>query len=213
MVVTQCRKLARAIPGELDECNILKDIEELRMLIRRLYEETDEQLRNKFQRSLSFEDGLFDRWERARRLGFEEGASIYNSALVYGDIAVGHNTWVGPGTLLDGSGGQLSIGSFCSVAAGVQIYTHDTAMWALSGGVLGQHCAPVTIGDCTYIGSQSIVTAGITIGNHVVIGANSFVNKNILSRTIVAGSPARKIGHVEGSGDNVRIVYDKDSQE
>lgn len=187
----------------------MNDIEELRILIRRLYEETDEQLREKFQRSLSFEDGLFDRWERAKRLGFEKGASIYNSALVYGDIKVGQNTWVGPGTLLDGSGGQLNIGAFCSIAAGVQIYTHDAVLCALSGGVLGQHRAPTTVGDCTYIGSQSMVTAGVTIGNQVVIGANSFVNKDILDRTIVVGSPARKIGHVEGSGKSVRVIYEK----
>ena len=32
-------------------------------------------------RSLPFADGLFDRWERARRLGFGEGASIYELGL------------------------------------------------------------------------------------------------------------------------------------
>ena len=48
-------------------------------------------------------------------------------------VTVGAGTWIGPNTLLDGTGG-LSIGASCSISAGVQIYTHDSVMWALSGG-------------------------------------------------------------------------------
>ena len=88
----------------------------------------------KFSRTLPFGDYVVDRWEKARLLGFGEGTSIYDSALVLGDVSVGENTWIGPGTILDGTGG-LSIGSFCSISAGVQIYTHDTVAWATSGGV------------------------------------------------------------------------------
>ena len=34
----------------------------------------------------SVPDALFDRWERARRLGFAPDASIYNSSAVFGDV-------------------------------------------------------------------------------------------------------------------------------
>src|SRR3982750_1585315 len=92
-------------------------------------------------RSLPLGDLVADRWARARALGFGEGTSVYDSALVLGDVRVGERTWIGPQTVLDGSGG-LTIGSTCSISAGVHIYTHDTVRWALSGGVAPYERAP-----------------------------------------------------------------------
>ncbi len=48
----------------------------LAALLRQLYEDQDEQLRRDYDRSLSFSDGLHDRWDRASRLGFGEDVSI-----------------------------------------------------------------------------------------------------------------------------------------
>jgi acetyltransferase-like isoleucine patch superfamily enzyme len=190
------------------------DVAKLIDLLRKAYIEKDEELRAQFDRSLPFADGLFDRWERAKRLGFAEGASIYNSSLVYGDVEVGENTWIGPYTLLDGSGGEVSIGSFCSLSAGVHIYTHDTVMWALSGGRLEKRTGPVKIGDCCYIASQCIIAPNVSIGRQCVVAANSFVNQSVPDRTIVGGSPARKLGEVVEDGTNIRLDFEEthDSQ-
>jgi acetyltransferase-like isoleucine patch superfamily enzyme len=177
-------------------------------LLAACYKANEERLSRDYQRSLPFQDGMFDRWERARRLGFGERASIYNSAAVFGDVRVGADSWIGPNTLLDGSGGGLRIGSFCSISSGVHIYTHDTVLWALSGGALGRAEGPVSIGDCVYIGSQSIIAAGVKIGSRCVIGANSFVNDDVPDGTVVGGSPARKLGAVVGESAAVRIVFD-----
>lgn len=160
-----------------------------------------------WDRSLPFQDAMFDRWERARRLHFGEGASVYESASVFGSVRVGRDTWIGPNVLLDGSGGGLTIGRCCSVSAGVQIYTHDTVRWALSGGIVTRSTAPVSVGDCTHLGSQSIVAAGVEIGSQCVVGANSFVNRDVPDRTIVVGTPARVVGYVEGEGEAVRLVF------
>ncbi len=186
-------------------------IDELHALLRQLYETGDERLRAEFNRSLPFQDGLFDRWERAQRLGFGKGASIYNSALVFGDVIVGANTWVGPYTILDGSGGPLRIGAYCSISSGVHIYTHDTVRWALSGGKCAKHAAEVTIGDCVYIGCQSVIAPGVRIGTRCVVAANSFVNRDVPDGTIVGGSPARKIGVVEDLGGDLQLKYDSRS--
>jgi acetyltransferase-like isoleucine patch superfamily enzyme len=167
------------------------------------------ELKARYDRSLPFADGLFDRWERARRLGFGEGASIYDSACVFGDVKVGPGTWIGPWVMLDGSGGGLSIGATCTVAAGVQISTHDTVKWALSGGVLKAQTGPVSIGDRVYLGSQSIISLGVRIGDMVVVAANSFVRGVVPTRSIVAGVPAVPIGHVEGEGESVRLVFER----
>jgi acetyltransferase-like isoleucine patch superfamily enzyme len=185
------------------------EAEAVMAILREAYLAREQELAEKWQRSLPFQDAMFDRWERARRLGFGEGASIYNSACIFGRLAVGQGTWIGPYVILDASASELSIGAWCSISTGVHIYTHDSVTWALSGGKRKARIAPVRIGDCTYIGSQSVIPAGVTVGRQVVIGANSFVNRDVPDRTIVAGSPARVIGHVEGEGEHVRVVFDR----
>lgn len=188
--------------------NKLEDHAYFKQLIHEIYQKNERDLFEKYERSLSFQDGMFDRWERAKLLNFGEGSSIYNSALVYGKVDVGSNTWIGPYVILDGSGG-LKIGSHCSISAGVHIYTHDTVMKTLSGGKQKIPRTPVTIGDCCYIGAQTVVKAGVTIGSHCLIGANSFINKSIPDKHIAVGTPVRIIGRVivEKDGEEVKLEY------
>jgi acetyltransferase-like isoleucine patch superfamily enzyme len=176
--------------------------------LQRLYEGLRAQTREKWNRDLPFEELLFDRWERARSLGFGEGSSIYHSSLVYGDVRVGAHTWIGPHTLLDGTHG-LTIGSHCSISAGVGIYTHDTVQWALSGGKSAPEGTPVSIGDCTYVGGRAVIARGVRIGDHVVIGASAFVNRDVPPWTVAAGVPCRPIGRVELRDGRYELVYDR----
>ena len=143
-----------------------------------------------FSRVLPFGEIVVDRWAKARMLGFGEGASVYDSAIVIGDVVVGEATWVGPFVLLDGSGG-LTIGAHCSISAGVQIYTHDTVEWAMSGGESSAQRESVSIGNDCYIGPNAVISKGVTIGDRCVIGANSFVNRDIPAGSRVWGNPAR----------------------
>jgi acetyltransferase-like isoleucine patch superfamily enzyme len=152
-----------------------------------------ENVNNCYKRTLPFGEYVSDRWEKASLLGFGSGASIYDSSYVFGDVSVGANTWIGPFTILDGSGASLIIGSGCSVSAGVQIYTHDSVNWALSGGAAPYHKAATKIGDRCYIGPNVVIAAGVTIGDGVVIGANSVVLKDLPPGVKVAGSPAKLI--------------------
>lgn len=161
-------------------------------------------IRERWNRSLPLNEELSDRWERARYLGFGEGASIYDSTLVFGDVRVGEHTWIGPFVILDGSGG-LEIGSYCSISAGVHIYTHDTVSWALTGGAAPYRRSPTRIGDCCYIGPQSIIVQGVTIGSHSIVAANSFVNRDVEPYTMVAGNPATVKGRVRIDGQQVTI--------
>ena len=181
--------------------------EDLGDQLRRLHEELGERMRTDWRRDLPFAELVSDRWRRAETLGFGPGASIYDSSYVYGDVRVGANTWIGPFTLLDGSGG-LSIGEYCSISAGVHIYTHDTVAWAVSGGRIPPQRSAVAIGDNTYIGSQVVIARGVTIGDHCVIGAGSFVNRSIPPYSVAVGSPCRVIGWVEiGPSGDVTLRY------
>ena len=151
--------------------------------------------REMFNRDLPFADYIVDRWEKAKQLGFGEGSSIYDSSLILGDVAVGKESWIGPFTILDGSGGGLVIGDNCAVSSGVHIYTHDTVNKVIYGSDI-EH-ASVSIGNHVYIGPNAVISKGVTIGDFVIIGANSFVNKDIPSYTKAHGTPAKIISKID----------------
>jgi acetyltransferase-like isoleucine patch superfamily enzyme len=165
--------------------------------LKALWHSRREEMDARFHRTLPFGDYVVDRWEKARALGFGEGASVYDSALVIGDVTVGEQSWIGPGVVLDGSGG-LSIGAFCSISAGVQIYSHDSVAWATSGGQAGIERAPTRIGDRCYIGPNTVVAKGVTIGDGCVVGAGSVVLNDLPAGSRAAGAPCRIIGGDQG---------------
>ncbi len=152
-----------------------------------------EEVDKDYNRTLPFGDYVCDRWEKARALGFGEGTSIYDSAHVFGPVTVGKNTWIGPFTILDGSGG-LEIGSNCSISAGVQIYSHDSVDWAISGGAEPYSKAPTRIGDNCYIGPNAVVAKGVTIGSGSIIGAGSLVLESIPEGKRAFGVPCKVVG-------------------
>ncbi|WP_106793789.1 DapH/DapD/GlmU-related protein [Aquimarina sp. Aq78] len=151
-----------------------------------------ESMKVDYNRVLPIGELLSDRWEKAKYLGFGEGTSIYDSAVVMGEVKIGKNTWVGPYTILDGSG-KLTIGNNCSVSAGVQIYTHDSVQWAISGGEACYDYERTTIGDNCYIGPNTIISKGVVLGKGTVVGANSFVNKSFPEGSKIGGNPAKQL--------------------
>lgn len=182
-------------------------------LLERLYDLKANYLLSNHRRLVPFGDMVSDRWKKASKLGFGEGTSIYDSALVLGDVKVGKNTWIGPQTVLDGYSASLTIGDYCSLSSGVQIYTHNTVKWALTGGKQHNESAPVVIGSNVYIGPQTIISKGVTIGCHVIIGACSYVDKSVEGFTVVWGQPAKIVGRIVMNNDksDFTIEYLKDS--
>jgi len=161
-------------------------IDKIRLLFLRLRDEK----RGKYNRVLPFGDYFSDRWEKASYLGFGEGTSVYDNVVIIGNVTVGENTWIGPNVILDGSGG-LQIGSNCSISAGVQIYSHDSVKWAISGGTENYEYADTEVGNNCYIGPNTIIIKGIKIGDCSIIGANSFVNVDIPQDSKAYGNPVK----------------------
>lgn len=161
---------------------------ELLELLKRLHGILRQEKFDSFKRMLPIAELFVDRWEKARFYGFGEGSSVYDSCVVLGDVKVGRNCWIGPNTLLDGSGG-LEIGDNCDISAGSHIYTHDTIDRVIFGTDITK--APVSIGNHCYIGPHVVITKGVTIGDYVVIGANSLVNRDIPSYSKGWGTPFR----------------------
>lgn len=186
--------------------------EKIKKEVLEIFKELREARKRQWNRVLPIGDEISDRWEKARYLGFGEGTSIYDSSLVIGDVKVGKNTWIGPFTILDGSGG-LEVGDNCSIAAGVQIYSHESILWALSGGRMEYTQTKTVIRNYCYIGPYTVVSKGVKIGDHCLIGANSLVNRDLKAFTIAAGSPCKVIGRVQvGKKGIVRLLMKKDKK-
>ncbi|RPG49567.1 MAG: acyltransferase [Gammaproteobacteria bacterium TMED104] len=149
-----------------------------------------DEMYKKFKRHVSLQDLFSDRWETAKFYNFGKGSSCYNNVLIIGDVSVANDTWIGPNVILDGSGG-LSIGSHCSISAGVQIYTHDTVKKSTSLGQDPIEKGATSIGNGVYIGPNTIVQQGVNIGDKAIIGAMSFINKDVPAGKKVFGIPAR----------------------
>ena len=184
-----------------------KNTSDLHSELWKLYELLRKDTKKKWNRVLPFNELLFDRWEKAGFLKSKKDANIYDSSYIFGDVSIGKNSWIGPNTILDGSGGKLKIGDFCSISSGVQIYTHDTVNWALTGGKSDYHKDPTSIGNNCYIGPNSIITMGSKIGKCSVIGAHSLVNSKIPANSIAFGIPAKVVGKVIVNGNNVQLEY------
>ena len=150
-------------------------------------------IKRDFNRVLPVGELVSDRWEKARFLGFGAGSSVYDSSVILGDVVVGLNTWVGPNTILDGSG-KLIIGDNCSVSAGVQIYSHDSVQWAVSGGEMPYEYDKTEIGSNCYLGPNTIIAKGVILGSETIVGANSFVKESFPKGSKIAGNPAKLIG-------------------
>ena len=146
--------------------------------------------REQYHRHVSVGDLLTDRFEIARDYGFGDGTSCYDNVLILGDVTVGKNCWIGPNVILDGSGGGLLIGDYVDISAGVHIYTHNTVNRSYIGGRCWRGICSDSDRLACLFGPQSVVEKGIAIGDGVVIGAMSLVNRDVPSDLRVWGIPA-----------------------
>lgn len=78
----------------------------------------------------------------------------------------------------------VHIDEYTYVAFHARILTHDRTRGLYSHTRIGRNC---------FIGGQSIILPGITVGDNCVIGAGSVVTKDVPSRSLAAGNPARII--------------------
>lgn len=178
---------------------------DLHSRLRTLHDELDSEYRKQFDRSLPLNEELTDRWRRAKRSGFGDETSVYDSSFIFGRPNIGRHCWICPYTIIDGSGG-LTIGDWSTISAGVHIYSHDNVMQTLTSGLVPIQRENVTIGSNVYIGPNTVITRGVNIGNYSVIGAYSLVNKDIPSYKFVVGQPAKVIGSIVLENEEPRII-------
>ena len=79
---------------------------------------------------------------------------------------------------------------------------------------LYQYNAPIHIGKNCWIGAGVVVVPGVTIGDHVVVGAGSVVTKDLPDRVVAVGNPCRTLRAINAHDEEYyfkdkKIEYDK----
>ncbi|RKN35433.1 acyltransferase [Micromonospora musae] len=152
--------------------------------------------------------------ERARYLGLPETTRIRERTKIVSpeNLVMGEHCWVGENTVLDASGG-LEIGDHTSIGLNCLVFTHSS--W-LANMMLENHSGsdlierkPVKIGKGCFIGGNSVIMMGVTIGDCATISPLSVVTKDVPAYSLVSGNPARVFQrydqeYLRGEADRVR---------
>lgn len=175
---------------------------------------------NVFQKALAFIKFLILKIYYLRRLE-TDGWSIFalsSRIRIFGRLSLGNHVSISPFSYIDIKGTadighdsnfndgfrlvcreSVHIGSHVLVASNVAIYDHDHD-YSLQDGKLnfsGYTTRAVTIGDHVWIGDQTIILKGVTIGSNSIIGAGSVVTASIPSNVVAAGNPCKVIRILE----------------
>ena len=111
-----------------------------------------------------------------------------------GKITIGEGTHINKRATIVANN-SIIIGKNCLFAINVSLFDHDHIFSkkkhpTTSGLTQGK---PIVIGDDVYLGNNVVILRGVTLGNHVIVGANSVVTKSFSANSIIAGTPAKLI--------------------
>lgn len=153
-------------------------------------------------------DNAFDLLSQINKLQFKKSRPFFKELLAefgegsiicapflceYGKtISVGNGTYINMGvTMLDNA--CINIGNNVLIGPSVQFYTPTHPMDHLERRKWEIQCLPINIEDDAWVGGNTVICQGVTIGSRSVIGAGSVVTKDIPADCLYAGSPARFI--------------------
>jgi acetyltransferase-like isoleucine patch superfamily enzyme len=118
------------------------------------------------------------------------GAGSALRALDNGRITIGSGTSMS-GTCVISSRASVTFGPAVLLAKNILVCDHS-----LVGGVAPRAQAdvepsPITIGEGAWLGMNTVVGPGVTIGRFAVVGANAVVTSDVPDHAIAIGNPAR----------------------
>ena len=131
----------------------------------------------------------FNSFELGEKSVIESFSTINN---MVGAITIGSRSRIGLGNTIIG---PVKIGNNVNLAqniiiSGLNHNYSDPDKTIISQGV---NTSEVIIEDDVWIGANSVILAGITIGKHSVIGAGSVVIRDVPPYSIVVGNPGKII--------------------
>jgi acetyltransferase-like isoleucine patch superfamily enzyme len=109
-----------------------------------------------------------------------------------GDVSIGERSIIGIGNVIIG---PVDIGNNVMLAQNIVVSGLNHGYEDISAPPKDQkvNTKPIQIKDNVWIGANCVITAGVTIGKHSVIGAGSVVTKDIPDYCVAVGNPARVI--------------------
>lgn len=117
-------------------------------------------------------------------------ALVHASAVVSVGAEIGDGTVAMPGAII---GPNTIVGRFCILNTRAAI-DHDCRMADFAslapGAVIG---GAVRIGTRAVIGIGAVVKHGLSIGDDAVLGANSYLHRDLAANSLAYGSPARPV--------------------
>lgn len=147
--------------------------------------------------------GLAFRQMLAELLFADAGADLRifrNVTMSYGhNISVGDNTVIHDGVHLDDRG-RLTIGDRVSISEGAHLYSHDHDIVDQTA-VTNYH---TIVEDDARITFDSMVRAGVRIGENAMVGARAIVQTDVPAHHVVVGAPARTVRVKPGWEDVAR---------
>lgn len=110
------------------------------------------------------------------------------------EIYVGVNCLVGrPGCYIQGAG-TVYIGDYVQFGPNVGILSANHDLYDQNK----YNVAPIRIGDYSWIGMNSVITAGVELGTRTIVGAGSVVTKSFPDGyCVIAGNPAKIIKYLD----------------
>jgi len=117
----------------------------------------------------------------------EDFATINNGV---GAIIIGDRTRIGLGCVLIG---PVTVGNDIMFAQNIVVSGLNHGYQDITKPISKQavETKPIIIEDEVWIGANSVITAGVTIGKHSVIAGGSVVTKSVPAYSVVGGNPAR----------------------
>lgn len=92
---------------------------------------------------------------------------------------------------------DIEIGNNVMIGPNVNIFTINHDIRAKERNQFVTYYKPITICDNVWIGGNSTILPGVTIGKNSVIGAGSVVTKDVPPNVLVAGNPAKFIRDID----------------
>ncbi len=130
-------------------------------------------------------------------------------------LKIGKYSVVVYGALIEGWGNK-EIGQRVFIGPGAKILASTTVLNGHYGvpmkevkGAQEVNYGGVKICDDAYIGAGSVVMPGVTIGEGAVVGANSFVARNLKPWGIYFGNPCKLIGMREKPSDELKAKVEE----
>ena len=111
-------------------------------------------------------------------------------------VKIGNHVYIGPYTEIDLLYPHLiTIEDYVSIGMHSMIFAHSnpTNSYLIKEKIYPREIKPVIIKKGAWIPPGCIILAGVTIGEHSIIGAGSLVNKDIPPKSLALGFPAKPI--------------------